>query len=105
LTKLDQTAAAGRALLGLCEFRTKEYDPSFAHLKRAHSGGLACLRMPIFPEEIPPADREVVFLAGETLWDSATERPQVTENDLATLLAKYPNFPNVHHANDMVRYR
>ena len=59
--------------------------------------GLACLRMPIFPDEIPSADREVVFLAGRILWDVATEPPQVTETDFATLLAKYPQFPNVHY--------
>jgi tetratricopeptide (TPR) repeat protein len=32
----DAAAAPGWALLGLCEFRTKEYDASFNHLKRAH---------------------------------------------------------------------
>lgn len=32
----DASAAPGFALLGLCEFRTKQYDLSLEHLKRAH---------------------------------------------------------------------
>jgi tetratricopeptide (TPR) repeat protein len=36
MVALDATAAPGFALLGLCEFRTKQYDLSFEHLKKAH---------------------------------------------------------------------
>ena len=36
MVALDSSAAPGWALLGLCEFRTKEYDASFEHLKHAH---------------------------------------------------------------------
>lgn len=36
MVALDQTAAPGFALLGLCEFRTRQYDASFEHLKKAH---------------------------------------------------------------------
>ncbi len=36
LVALDATAAPGFALLGLCEFRTKQYDQSLEHLKKAH---------------------------------------------------------------------
>jgi tetratricopeptide (TPR) repeat protein len=34
--KLDSSAAAGFALLGLCEFRTKQYEAAFQHLKKGH---------------------------------------------------------------------
>lgn len=33
---LDASAAPGFALLGLCEFRTKQYDLAFQHLKKSH---------------------------------------------------------------------
>lgn len=33
---LDNSAAPGWALLGLCEFHTKQYDAAFQHLKKAH---------------------------------------------------------------------
>lgn len=36
MVALDAEAAPGLALLGLCEFRTKQYDASFNHLKQAH---------------------------------------------------------------------
>ena len=36
MTALDSSAAPGFALLGLCEFRTKQYEASFEHLKKAH---------------------------------------------------------------------
>ena len=36
MVALDATAAPGFALLGLCEFRTKQYDLAFQHLKKAH---------------------------------------------------------------------
>jgi tetratricopeptide (TPR) repeat protein len=36
MVALDSTAAPGFALLGLCEFRTKQYDLAFQHLKKAH---------------------------------------------------------------------
>ncbi len=36
MVELDTSAAPGFALLGLCEFRTKQYDAAFEHLKKAH---------------------------------------------------------------------
>ena len=36
MVNLDASAAPGFALLGLCEFRTKQYEVSFQHLKKAH---------------------------------------------------------------------
>lgn len=36
MVALDASAAPGWALLGLCEFRTRQYDLAFEHLKKAH---------------------------------------------------------------------
>lgn len=36
MVQLDASAAPGFALLGLCEFRTKQYDLAFQHLKKSH---------------------------------------------------------------------
>jgi tetratricopeptide (TPR) repeat protein len=149
MVKLDASAAPGWALLGLCEFRTHEYDASFKHLKEAHmlmpnqqavgqlmdmadfhltmllirqgafelaqeimvrvarevrnnpdmmfAAGLASLRMPVLPSEVPASQRDVVTMAGRTFWDLYTEKPAEAEADFTALLAKYPNFPNVHY--------
>jgi tetratricopeptide (TPR) repeat protein len=36
MVALDASASPGWAMLGLCEFETKQYDLSFEHLKKAH---------------------------------------------------------------------
>jgi tetratricopeptide (TPR) repeat protein len=149
MVELDSSAAPGWALLGLCEFRTKQYDDSFQHLKKAHmmvpegqgvgqlfdmtdyhlalllsrqgafelaqgmlmrvarrvhenaemsfAAGLACLRMPIFPDEVPEKQREVVTLAGKAFWSLATLTPSESEANFKALISKYPKFPNVHY--------
>lgn len=146
---LDASAAPGWALLGLCEFRTKQYDLAFKHLKKAHmlvpvmesggqlldmanyhlallltrqgafelaqeilvevalrarnnpdmmfASGVASLRMPILPSDVPANQREVVAMAGKAFWDLAIERPEQAESDFKALVAAYPNFPNVHY--------
>ncbi|HKW19612.1 MAG TPA: tetratricopeptide repeat protein [Terriglobales bacterium] len=149
MVELDNSAPAGWALLGLCEFRTKQYDDSFQHLKRAHmmvpegqgvgqlfdmtdyhlalllnrqgafelaqgmlmrvarrvhdnpemsfASGLACLRMPIFPDEVPEKQREVVTMAGNAFWSLATLVPAESEAAFKALVSKYPKFPHVHY--------
>jgi len=146
---LDKSAAPGWALLGLCEFRTGQYDLSFQHLKRAHmlvpvtesggqlmtmanyhlallltrqgafelaqemfvevalrtsnnpemvfASGVASLRMPIFPSEVPANQRHVVSMAGKAFWDLALEHTEQAESDFKALVAAYPDFPNVHY--------
>ncbi|HWR54729.1 MAG TPA: tetratricopeptide repeat protein, partial [Bryobacteraceae bacterium] len=146
LTRLDPEAAAGWALRGLCEFRTRQYDLAREHLKRAHTlttgggelrriadyhlallliregafelsfeilvkvarmakndpeiafaCGLAALRMAVLPEEVAPADRDVVAVAGKAFFDLATRPPAESKAAFDTLLGRYPEFPNVHY--------
>ena len=139
----DSSAAPGWALLGLCEFRTKQYDLSFEHLKKAHmlvpvreaggplldmadyhlalllirqgafevaqevmvhvalkvrnnpemefAAGLATLRMPILPDEVPANQKDVVGMAGKAFWDLISQPPEQTEADFKALVSKYPN--------------
>jgi tetratricopeptide (TPR) repeat protein len=133
----------------LCEFRTKQYDASFQHLKKAHmlvpisqpggplldmadyhlsllltqqgafevaqeilmkvarkihnntemmfAAGLAALRMPTLPSEVPANQRDVVTQAGKAFWDLVNKPPEEAENDFKELVSKYPKFPNVHY--------
>jgi tetratricopeptide (TPR) repeat protein len=60
-------------------------------------GGVASLRMPVLPSEVRPDQQDVVALAGKAFWDLATRPPEEAESDFKTLLAKHPNFPNVHY--------
>ncbi len=145
--KLEPKAGPGWALLGLCEFETKQYDAALADLRHAEvvglsndpqmtkvarfhealllarlenyeqalqiytqlaelgdnsaltvaGAGLAGLRMPIFPQEVQPQDKEIVMMAGQAVFDISDRKPQQALEDFEQMLAKYPNRPNVHY--------
>ncbi|HEX3249864.1 MAG TPA: tetratricopeptide repeat protein [Pyrinomonadaceae bacterium] len=60
--------------------------------------GLTILRMPLFPKDIPPAQREKVLIAGQAGYNMAARRLDQARAAFDTLLAQYPNEPNVHYA-------
>src|ERR1035438_9338550 len=124
LIDLDHTTGPGFALLGLCEFETKEYDKALNHIYQARrlglgddpqvrrvvlfhemllltqlkqyesamqvlvnvvkdggagptvieAAGLAGLRRPIFPEDLPPADKDLIERAGRAVYRSGESR-------------------------------
>lgn len=59
--------------------------------------GLTMLRMPYLPNEIPPAQREKILLAGQAGYSMAARRLDQARVAFDTLLAQYPNDPNVHY--------
>ena len=52
------------------------------------AAGLACLRMPILPNDVPENQRDVVTMAGKAFWDLA---PQAPDNQKLTLKPLLPN--------------
>ena len=60
--------------------------------------GLAILRLPLLPSEIPPDKREEVMVAGPAAFNMAARRMDQARAAFDTLLARYPNEPNVHYA-------
>lgn len=60
------------------------------------AAGLACLRMPMLPQDVPQNERTMVAMAGKTYWDLITQPPEQSEADFKALVAAYPKFPNVH---------
>jgi tetratricopeptide (TPR) repeat protein len=147
LIKLDEKAGPGFALLGLCEFETKEYDKSLNHIYQARriglgddpqvrrvvlfhemllltrlkeyesamqvlmsvvkdggagesvveAAGIAGLRRPIFPEELPPADKDLIEQAGRAVCAMALRDPAAAQTYFAELVAAYPKAANVHY--------
>jgi len=145
---LDPNRGPAWALLGLCEFQTREYARAGNSLLRGRSlgfggnqeltavvtyhaallytqfeqfeiaydvltefvragnespkvieaFGLALMRMPFLPNELPPARREQVMVAGRAAYDMAARRMEQARAAFDTLLARYPNEPNVHYA-------
>src|SRR6266851_1929140 len=59
--------------------------------------GLAALRKPLLPNELPPLERELVLDVGHALCDSAARRAAEAERDRLELLRKYPNAPQIHY--------
>jgi len=60
--------------------------------------GLAILRLPFLPNEIPPDKRELVLMAGRAGFNMAARRVDAARGAFDQLLASYPNAPNVHYA-------
>jgi tetratricopeptide (TPR) repeat protein len=59
--------------------------------------GLTLLRMPCLPKEIPAAQREKILIAGQAGLNMAARRQDQARAAFDTLLAQYPNDPNIHY--------
>jgi tetratricopeptide (TPR) repeat protein len=59
--------------------------------------GLTMLRMPYLPKEIPAPQREKILIAGQAGINMAARRQEQARAAFDTLLAQYPNDPNVHY--------
>jgi len=59
--------------------------------------GLAALRKPLLPSEMPPTERELVMDVGRTMYDGAGLRASQAASEFKILLAKYPSEPNIHY--------
>jgi tetratricopeptide (TPR) repeat protein len=60
--------------------------------------GLATLRMPLLPAEMPPLRREMVLMAGRASYMMATRNTAAAEKAFEMLASRYPEAPNVHYA-------
>jgi tetratricopeptide (TPR) repeat protein len=146
-TVLDAKGAPGFALLGLCEYQTKEYQRALAHLNEArrlglsaadqmnsvalyHTAallthfqqyepagqillslvrqgnvtpamieamGLAALRKPLLPGQLPAEERELVFKTGRAVCSAGERQVAKAQKEFDGLLRSYPNAPNVHY--------
>jgi len=72
-------------------FAFSEPDPSLTE-----PAGLAGLRLPLLPAEIPPDRRKLVDLAGTAVMALQAERADEAESAFNRLIAEYPNEPGVH---------
>src|SRR5262249_34124128 len=78
----------------LSEFVRQGYE----NPKVTEAFGLAMLRLPFLPNEIPPDKREQVLIAGRAGYSMAAHRRDETKQAFNDLLAKYPETQNVHYA-------
>jgi len=87
--------------------RLERYDDSIDMLQKMLSSGppdpslvepagLAGLRLPLLPSEIPPDRRELVDLAGRSVLAMQTQHYEEAESEFKRLISTYPNEPGVH---------
>jgi len=58
--------------------------------------GLAGLRLPYLPAEIPPDQRELITLSGKAVVALQMQRQEEADAEFKRLVATYPNEPGVH---------
>ena len=58
--------------------------------------GLAGLRLPLLPTELPPDRRELVNLAGQAVLALQTQHYEEAEREFKRLVSAYPKEPGVH---------
>jgi tetratricopeptide (TPR) repeat protein len=60
--------------------------------------GLAALRLPMLPDELPGERRELVMMAGRAQYFAAARLGSAAQNAFQALTNRYPETPNVHYA-------
>ncbi|HEV2349833.1 MAG TPA: tetratricopeptide repeat protein [Terriglobia bacterium] len=62
----------------------------------AEAMGIAALRKPLLPRELPPLEREMVMDVGRAMCDTAGRRASKIGPDISLLFSKYPKTPEIH---------
>ena len=91
MTRLEQYEFA---MLNLQPFAQKGNDTPTV----IEAFGLATLRMPMLPAELPPDRREMVLLAGRGSYYQAARLSGPARPAFEELVGRYPDSPNVHYA-------
>lgn len=60
--------------------------------------GIATLRMPMFPEDVPAERHEMVVIAGRASYQMGTRNTAAAGKAFEGLAVRYPETPNVHYA-------
>jgi tetratricopeptide (TPR) repeat protein len=60
--------------------------------------GLATLRQPMLPDDVPGVRREMIMMAGRAQYFAAARLLAASQNAFEALAARYPDTPNVNYA-------
>lgn len=92
MTRMEQYE---QALETLGEFASAGED----NARVIEAMGIATLRMPMLPIELPPDRRERVLMAGRASYMMATRNTANAAKAFQALVARYPEAPNVNYAS------
>ncbi len=59
--------------------------------------GIAALRKPLLPMEVPPVEHELVMDTGRVMYDAAALHTAEAAAEFKILVDKYPETPNIHY--------
>jgi tetratricopeptide (TPR) repeat protein len=91
---MTRTGQYEQALETLGEFANEGED----NPRVIEAMGIATLRLPMLPIELPPDRREAVIMAGRASYMMATRNTASAETAFSALVARYPEALNVHYA-------
>jgi tetratricopeptide (TPR) repeat protein len=92
--QLTRLAQYDQALQLLNEFAVEGND----NPRVVEAFGIAVLRMPMFPDEVPATKRELVMMAGRAQYFSAARLLPAARQSFEQLATRYPETPSVHYA-------
>jgi tetratricopeptide (TPR) repeat protein len=106
---VPELAGVARYHAAILLTRTGQYEQALQTLGEfAHEGedsarvieamGMATLRMPLLPAELPPDRREMILMAGRASYQMATRNTAAAGKGFEALVLRYPETPNVHYA-------
>jgi len=90
LTRSEQYEEALQILLG---FAVRGEETAAV----VEAAGIAALRRPLLPNDVPGSDRELVLQVGHAVMDTGARRPRDAAEKFESLLAVYPKTPNLHY--------
>jgi tetratricopeptide (TPR) repeat protein len=64
--------------------------------------GIAALRKPVLPSELPPTEREIVMDVGRALCDGSARRVSDASTEFDQILKKYPETPQLHYLYGLI---
>jgi len=94
-TLMSRISQFEQALETLGEFASEGND----NPRVIEAMGIATLRLPMLPEELPSDRREMVLMAGRGSYMMATRNTAAAGKAFEALVIRYPETPNVHYAN------
>jgi tetratricopeptide (TPR) repeat protein len=105
----QEIVSVARYHLAVLLTRVEEYEQATKLLNEfAHEGndspkvieamGIAALRMPLLPSEVPGSRREQVMMAGRAMFFAGARLVAAAEKAFEELVARFPETPHVHYA-------
>jgi tetratricopeptide (TPR) repeat protein len=108
-SSIKDLVVTARYHMGILLSRNEQYEQAMQMLngfavegddspKVIEAMGIATLRIPMLPEELPGVRREPVMLAGRAAFFQAARLPTAAQKAYEELVNRYPELPNVHYA-------